>query len=150
MSQVKGGHRKLKPLVWHYQGQCIRCTSHTQKERYPQIFRRGVTRRISRHFLFRRHGDLGPNDQARHSCDNTWCINPDHISIGTNADNVNDMVSRNRVARGEKQGCSKLTTVNVLEIRSSPEKDEALSLKFGVCSLTVYLARTRRTWKHVP
>ena len=39
-----------------------------------------------------------------HSCDNRPCVNPMHLREGTNAENVQDRVRRNRSARGESHG----------------------------------------------
>lgn len=36
-------------------------------------------------------------DVIRHQCDNSWCCNPHHMMIGTQADNVQDMLQRERV-----------------------------------------------------
>lgn len=52
---------------------------------------------------------------VRHKCDNPCCVNPTHLTLGTNADNSRDMVRRNRQARGNTHGS-----------RLHPE-----SLKFG-------------------
>jgi len=41
--------------------------------------------------------NLEPKDVIRHQCDNHWCCNPHHMLIGTQADNVRDMLERERV-----------------------------------------------------
>lgn len=53
----------------------------------------------------------------RHSCDNKFCVNPDHLSIGTQADNARDAVERGLHAHGERHGCSSLTTDDVVKIK---------------------------------
>lgn len=52
-----------------------------------------------------------------HSCDNPPCCNPDHLFLGTIADNNFDMRSKDRHARGERHGHAKLSQEEVLEIR---------------------------------
>lgn len=54
-----------------------------------------------------------------HRCDNRRCVNPDHLFIGTNNDNMQDMKSkgRSRSLRGEESGNSKLTNEQTKEIR---------------------------------
>lgn len=45
----------------------------------------------------------GPYDMAfmvRHICDNPWCVNPDHMQLGTTQDNTQDKVNRGRQNRG--------------------------------------------------
>lgn len=63
---------------------------------------------------------------VRHTCDNPPCVNPDHLILGTQADNVADMISRNRQATGEElrprygelNHNAKLTDQQVDEIRA--------------------------------
>jgi hypothetical protein len=54
-----------------------------------------------------------------HSCDNTMCVNPLHLSEGTHQENMKDRNNKNRQARlkGELNGQSKLTEQQVIEIR---------------------------------
>lgn len=56
-----------------------------------------------------------------HTCDNPGCVNPAHLWIGTNADNVRDRTAkgRTRVGRGERNAHAKLTEGQVREIRKS-------------------------------
>ena len=52
-----------------------------------------------------------------HKCDNPACCNPDHLGLGTHADNVADRVQKGRSANGEQNGRSKLTVSDIHEIR---------------------------------
>ena len=54
-----------------------------------------------------------------HTCDNRWCVNPDHLWLGTNEENMKDMVSKNRQAKGSKHGRSVLNENIINEILSN-------------------------------
>jgi hypothetical protein len=45
-----------------------------------------------------------PTLQILHTCDNPSCCNPNHLFEGTNIDNINDRVNKNRSAVGNKHG----------------------------------------------
>lgn len=107
-----------------------------------------------------------------HKCDNTSCVNPDHLFLGTQADNVKDKVSKNRQAKGEqhgmnthpekrspgeKNGSAVLTKENVIEIRqrydSMPVRKRGVFVKlakeFGVTRHAIRLIIRRKIWKHI-
>ncbi len=52
-----------------------------------------------------------------HKCDNRKCINPEHLFLGSRDDNMKDMVSKNRQAKGISNGSSKLSEQEVIEIK---------------------------------
>ena len=88
-----------------------------------------------------------------HSCDNRKCCNPIHLREGTNQENMNDKVLRNRQQRGETFLCSKLTEVQVLEIRNkyaeSTYTHTKLGTEYGVARPTISYIINRKTWKHI-
>lgn len=87
-----------------------------------------------------------------HKCDNPICINPDHLFLGTNQDNMTDMVNKGRSARGEKNGRAKLTESEVAFIRRklSEGKDAFdLSEQFNVSLSTIGKIQSYQTWKFV-
>jgi hypothetical protein len=83
-------------------------------------------------------------------CDNRACVNPDHLKVGTKADNTNDMKRSGRMARGVQ--LSNLTDVAVLKIRQfyrdgTPPK--VLAEKFGLKTGAIAPILTGENWSHV-
>lgn len=87
-----------------------------------------------------------------HKCDNPACVNPDHLFLGTNDDNVQDMVSKNRNARGETS-YAKLTEEQVIDIRQRHKQREVscqdLANEYGVSRSEVQLIVSGKRWEHV-
>lgn len=96
------------------------------------------------------HGDPG-NLCVCHKCDNPMCVNPEHLFLGTQADNNRDRNEKNRHAKGEDHGMAVLTEREVLAIRRrySGNNTADLADAFGVSTSTIYHVATRRTWRHV-
>ena len=88
-----------------------------------------------------------------HSCDNPMCVNPDHLSLGSRADNNRDMVNKSRQARGDASGASKLTEDDVSEIKSlygrSPYRQSDIAKIYGVTHGAIGHIFQKRTWRHV-
>ena len=76
-----------------------------------------------------------------HRCDNRKCVNHEHLFLGTNAENVADMVAKGRAKFcGRKRG-ERLTREQVLSIvaRLENESGAALAREFGVSASAVSL-----------
>lgn len=100
-------------------------------------------------------GEIPTGFHVLHRCDNRKCVNPKHLFLGTQADNVADMVSKNRHAgwsglRGTAHGCSKLTENDVREIRAAVNPHvRDLAKKYGVDRNHIYAIRSGKLWKHL-
>jgi hypothetical protein len=84
-----------------------------------------------------------------HTCDNPKCVNPDHLWLGTEADNTTDKVRKGRGRHGESMTLSKLSNAAVREIRASHMSIYEAAEKFGVSPVTAWKARTGLTWKRI-
>jgi len=86
-----------------------------------------------------------------HKCDNRRCINPDHLFLGTTQDNVDDKMSKGRFKplAGEKNGSSKLTHKDVLNILNDTRSQRAIAADYGVGQSNVSLIKQRKAWTGV-
>lgn len=114
---------------------------------YGQITVKGRKYLAHRVVYEKAHGPLPAGLVVRHRCDNPRCVNPEHLEVGTQADNMADCAKRGRQF-------SVLTAEQVVFIRNNykPRCPEfggtALARRFGVSPATVSMALNRRNWKH--
>lgn len=89
--------------------------------------------------------------QVLHKYDNPACVNPDHLFLGTQADNMADKKAKKRanVARGERHYLSKLTNEQVLAIRASDAVQARLCEQYGVRPSTISDIKHLKRWRHV-
>jgi hypothetical protein len=96
--------------------------------------------------------DIPEGKMLCHTCDNPACVNPDHLFIGNQIDNLRDMRLKNRHAFGSGNGTAKLSEKIVPIIR------EANKAGFSVASIARYFRMNSsviskvvntKTWRHV-
>ena len=95
------------------------------------------------------NGPIPGGMHVLHRCDNPSCVNPGHLFLGTNDDNVRDKLAKGRLPRGEARMNAKLTEEAVRAIRASSEGKKVLARRFGVCPTVILGVRRGERWPHV-
>lgn len=88
-----------------------------------------------------------------HQCDTPSCVNPDHLWLGTQRENIRDCVAKGRANRrapkGENHHAAKLTAIDVEAIRAAPffyGAVKQLAEKYGVRPEAITAIRNGRAW----
>lgn len=95
------------------------------------------------------HGPIPSGLVVCHKCDNPRCVNPDHLFLGTQRDNIIDSVRKGRYNAFGKQ---KLNAAQVLEIRALAARGfrhKDIAARFGVKRHTVTGIVNRKSWGHI-
>lgn len=117
---------------------------------YGQMWAYGRARSTHRLSYELHRSPLPEGVQLCHRCDNRACVNPDHLFIGTNAENMADKVAKGRQARGVGIAQSKLTENDVIAIRAAKDISQTLiAEQFGVSSGLISLVLSKKIWRHV-
>lgn len=112
---------------------------------YGRINRRGA-HRVSWEL---HRGSIPKGMEVCHSCDTPMCVNPEHLFLGTHADNLRDAVVKGRCSRGSGHPNVKLTDAQVLHIHDTKGSATTTARQFGIGTSTVYAIRLRKTWRHL-
>jgi len=144
--QVEKGHR-----CWLWIG-------HTNRDGYGRlaVYHRGM--QLAHRISWEIHnGPIPDGLNVLHHCDIPACVNPSHLYLGTQKDNVRDMIVRGRAnwenrKAGEENGNAKLTETEVREIRklhAIGNSTRRLARIYQVGKTTVKHVVNRDTWKHI-
>ena len=95
------------------------------------------------------HGPIPDGLSVLHKCDTPLCVNPQHLFLGTQADNLADASMKGRIARGQRAHFTKLTDEQVAEIRrclseGTPIKE--IGRRFQIDPHTVRSLRDGLSW----
>lgn len=129
---------------------CHICISHAlDKDGYPRIRQNGKDKRMSRYIYSQVNQCEIPRGLCvMHTCDNPQCINPEHLRLGTNMDNILDKIAKGRSKPNRPK--KKFTDEEIHYIREiSKETTKRLAIKFGVREETIRNIRKFRSHKNV-
>ena len=99
--------------------------------------------------------DAHPGEHAQavlHTCDNPPCCNPSHLRGGTLSENMRDRDTKERQARGSRQGSARFTEDEVLAIRArhaAGETGRQIADSLNIGHTTIYAIINRRNWRHI-
>lgn len=103
--------------------------------------------------------ELGASGEIiMHTCDNRACVNPSHLKVATQKENMQDAQMKGRKwvgeTAGERNGRAKLTENVVSELKKRFRKGEkvpvySIAKQLGVSPTQLYLIRNNKSWTHV-
>ena len=140
---------------------CWNWTAGKNSNGYGQFGVNGKMEKAHRVSWEMHNGDIPEHDSYHgmcvlHSCDNPACVNPRHLFLGTQTENMADMDKKNRRdkttrAFGINHGRAKLnhTQVRVIRTYYPALTQQALADCFGVGLTTIHSIVTRQTWQHI-
>ena len=131
-------------------------SDNTPTGQYGRFRVHGIQVRAHRVSWMLHKGPIPVGLQVLHHCDNPRCVNPSHLFLGTNDDNVKDRVAKGRSGwqsrSGEAHHLCKLNDKAVRSIRkrfATGEQGKSLALEFSVSRATISEIVTMRKWRHV-
>lgn len=156
-------HESVAPRFWAKvdnsagPNACWTWTGCSQGKGYGQPYMDGRMQQAHRISLMLSGVDVPDDRFVLHKCDNRICVNPSHLRVGTQADNMEDMRIKGRAARGsvtarlgEHHGMSKLAEPDIIAIRASTERSDVLADKYGVSYFHIRKIKRGRHWTHIP
>ena len=136
--------QKVASGCWEWAGKVDKDGYGVRGSRYGE-------KRAHRFAYTREFGDIPDGLVVRHKCDNVLCCNPQHLELGSHADNITDKVSRGRQATGSKIRTTILDVDRVREIRrlyAEGIRQVDLASRFGIDQTTTSQIVRRKTWKY--
>lgn len=134
---------------------CWPWTGELDKDGYGKVFWKG-TKRAHRMAWEMANGRPVPKGMCVcHDCptgDNPSCINPAHLWLGTNSENIADRDTKDRHAKlkGEDHPGVRLTRSQVIAIRGDARTQPDIAADYGISFQQVSKIKLRQRWGHIP
>lgn len=85
-----------------------------------------------RYAWMRTHGPITDELHVLHVCDNPICVNVKHLHLGTHGDNMREMFTRGRRPVGPNHERARLSTEQVIAIRSDPRTHATIAREYNI------------------
>jgi len=120
---------------------CILWTGPIDSKGYGVLKHGPISFRAHRIAYSLKHGAIPTGLNACHTCDTPSCVNPDHIFIGTQKDNIHDMIKKNRNTLPPRTRDISPTLKAQIKADISGESLQKLAKKYGVSQTTIFNVR---------
>lgn len=97
-------------------------------------------------------GEIPKGMHVCHACDNVYCVNPAHLFLGTQKQNLEDMASKGRSTRGSKNARAKLNEEQVKGVKTLLNLGwscAAIARTVGVSASCISQIKRKESWNHV-
>jgi hypothetical protein len=158
-AKIRKGVKQRKPILSRFMSRikktesCWLWTAGHHEFGYGVMSANGKRMTAHRLSWILHNGKIPKGLHVLHKCDNPRCVNPKHLFLGTQADNMADMVQKKRHAEGSRNGHAILTEDKVREARiryaAGGISQRELAEQFGVHQVTLGEALRGSHWKHV-
>lgn len=151
MITADSNHRFWSNVAIRHVDECWEWTAGVMNNRYGVFW---IDRNLKQKTAHRLVYELcnGPiNDlHVLHKCDNRLCVNPSHLFLGTNLDNIKDMITKGRQAKGaQKKTLAKLSDSDIKKIRKDIRSQSKIAKEFGIDQSLVSRIKSNKRWRHV-
>lgn len=124
---------------------CLIWQGRTNRKGYGLISYGGKHRSTHRIVYEAFKWDIPEGLHVLHRCDNRRCVYLDHLHVGTNRDNIEDKISKDR--SGKKLNISKVLEIKRLLAAGVPHSE--IAAQFGIACSIVSRIKTGHRWGHV-
>lgn len=139
VEQLKAFERFMLKVVINPKG-CWEWQGGKNKDGYGQFSFRDKWMQAHRWVYMFVHGEIPEGEHVLHSCDNPGCVSPLHLSTGTHAENMRQMVDRGRSAIiATTYKMSDKDAANARRMVSHGVKQAEVARRYGVSRQTIYL-----------
>ena len=156
LGKFNNGSTSKEVIIEIQENGCWKCLSHcTDKDGYVRIRYNGKHDRLFRVLYQQKYGEIPKGLVLRHLCNNAWCVNVEHLKVGTQKENYQDMIDcgrspkgkRNLKISGEKNNNHKLSEKQVEEIYLSKLSLKTLSKIYGVSTSNISYIKNKKQWQ---
>lgn len=133
---------------------CMEWVARLDNAGYGRFPIRGKNIQAHRLSFILHNGLIAKDMIVMHICDNRKCCNPEHLKLGTQKENIQDMDRKGRREKlvGSQKNCAKFKEDDVISIRErikNGERPSRLSREYKVSQHAIHCIKYRKTWRHI-